>query len=767
MGNGRRGEKSLNEGGFGTVPAKSAGQPEDWARFILATMDELVYCCDLDGIGLYCSPSVTSWLGYTPEEVVGVRYTAWCHPEHGELPIGKELLRTGRTVTELRIRDKAGDYIWFEFALHLAEDGEDKPRILAVGREISKRKYEESVLEETMRIARIGSWEWYVTEDRVALFDQLYHLFGIEKKEENLTTADILHIVHPSERERLVEAIGEALRQGHFDFEFQHEIDGEEAQYLHLRGIVTYDEEGKPVKMTGTVQNITDRKQVERKLQETVERYNSLKKYNHDAVFSLDLNGHIINTNTMAEKLTGYRVQQMAGQCFTMFIEECQLQSILSAAAADVSIEKGIDRIKTKDGRMVEVLTTIAPIIINQENVGFYIIAKDISEQKQLLIAKEAAERTNQAKSEFLAMMSHEIRTPMNGVIGMTDLMMETTELSDTQREYLDIIRKSGDTLLAIINDILDFAKIESGKAELHMDAVDVRRVISETLDILKVRAGEKRLELSYSVEGDIPGILYGDPERLKQVLLNLVGNAVKFTYSGGVTVTVNRIADDGPDIGLRFAVRDTGIGIPAEKIPLLFEPFSQLDHLMTRRYEGTGLGLAITKKLVGLMGGEIWVQPQDGPGATFMFDIRLKENEKEELAGGSKAWKNAPAKGRRLNILIAEDNEINQIVLQKMLEGLGHSTRIVASGQEVLQSVAYESFDMIFMDIHMPEMSGLEATRIIRSTIPPEKCPVIVAVTANALKGVRENLLKSGMDDYISKPIKSSVVAEIINKYF
>ncbi len=766
MSNGHGGQQSPYEGDFNMLLKQTGGQERDWNQFILGHMDDLVYCCDLKGTGLYCSESVTHWLGYAPEELIGVKFSEWCHPEDVHAHLSKELLRRHRAMIELRLKGKEGNYLWFEFSLRLADAGLSNPTVVAIGREITNRKYDELILEETMRIARIGSWEWNVSEDRVALFDQLYHMFEIEKKEESISSTDILKMIYPSERARLVKAIGNAMHLGYFDFEFQHEIRPGDFQYLHLRGIVTYNEDGQPLKLSGTVQDISERKLVERKLQETVERYNSLKKYNHDAVFSLDLNGHIINANVMAEKLTGYKIPQMSGKRFSMFIEEHQLQNILSESNADATIEKGIDKIRTKGGQEVEVLTTIAPIIINQKNVGFYIIAKDISEQKKLLIAKETAENTNKAKSEFLAMMSHEIRTPMNGVIGMTDLMLETTEVTDTQREYLDIIRKSGDTLLAIINDILDFAKIESGKAELHEELIDLRRVISETLDILKVRANEKGLVLSYSVSPDIPDKLFGDPERLKQILLNLVGNAVKFTYTGGVTVRVNRLSVENKSIRLRFAVSDTGIGIPKEKISLLFEPFSQLDHFMTRRYEGTGLGLAITKKLVGLMDGEIWVVPQDGPGgATFMFDIGLKVNRKkvDGLVGDA----GEQPQGRKLNILIAEDNDINQLVLQKMLERLGHFTRIARNGKEVIQMIAYETFDMIFMDVHMPEMNGLEATRIIKSTVPPEQCPIIVAVTANALKGDRENCLEAGMNDYLSKPIKNSVVAEMISKYF
>lgn len=766
MSNAREPQQSLREDNDHALKQTDM-QPQDWGLFILENMDDLVYCCDNEGIGLFCSASVTQWLGYAPEEVIGVPYTTWCHPDHDHPPVDLQRIENTISVVQLRIRDAEGSYLWFEFTVRMVSKGQKKPIILAVGREISKRKHEEFILDETTRIAQIGSWVWNIQADRVAMFGQLYQMFQIDRMQGELGSAEILNMVLPHERDRFSEAVGRALRTGSMDFEFQHEVGREDYQYLHVRGIVTYNEAGEPLEMIGTVQDMTDRKNVERKLQETVERYNSLKKYNHDAVFSLDLNGHIINANTMAEKLTGYAIPQMTGQRFSMFIEERLLQDILSEAITDVSIEKSIDRIKTKDGRTLEVLTTIAPIIINQKNAGFYIIAKDITEQKELLIAKEAAESTNKAKSEFLAMMSHEIRTPMNGVIGMTDLMLETTELSKTQKEYLEIIRKSGDTLLTIINDILDFAKIESGKAELHEESMDLRGLISETLDILNVRASAKGLFLKYTVSSDIPQILFGDPDRLKQVLLNLVGNAVKFTYSGGVTITTDRIGNINgeKDVRLCFEVRDTGIGIPREKVPLLFEPFSQLDHFMTRSYEGTGLGLAITKKLVELMGGKIWVEQPEGPGVIFKFEISLKE--KAESLDALTPGPEKPVMSRKLNILIAEDNEINQLVLQKMLEKQGHATRIVSNGLEVIHTIAYESFDMIFMDVHMPKMSGLEATRIIKNSVPPDKCPIIVAVTANALKGDRENCLKAGMDDYISKPINNSVVADTIAKYF
>lgn len=524
-----------------------------------------------------------------------------------------------------------------------------------------------------------------------------------------------------------------------------------------------YDEQRAPLYYISQVIDVTEQKNSEIKLQETVERYTSLKRYNHDAVISFDLEGKIINGNKMAAKLTGYSIEkELAGMEISRLIGEANVKKILSQALHDDTVEQQIDAIITKHGCKIPVLTSIAPIYINQKNIGFYLIAKDITEQKELLLAKNIAESTNKAKSEFLAMMSHEIRTPMNGVIGMTDILLETTELSDEQKEYLEIIRRSGNTLLSIINDILDLSKIEAGRTDLQETIFDIRQCIVETLDILSPRADEKRLSMAYSIGHDVPDYVYGDADRIKQILINLVGNAIKFTPSGEVSLGLRKISKDHEQAHLEFTVKDTGIGIPPDRLQEIFEPFSQIDHFMKRNHEGTGLGLAISQKLAHLMGGSIRAVSDGKNGSTFTFEVSLQLKGKPVLQDESGTART----GTSLNMLIAEDNYINQLVLRKMLETMGHSVTVTENGEEVVKTAASGGYDIIFMDVHMPHMNGYEAAKELKSVLPADQCPLIVAVTANALKGDREKCLDAGMDEYVSKPLKREVLSKIVDKY-
>ncbi|MFS0724637.1 PAS domain S-box protein [Paenibacillus sp. 1P07SE] len=516
------------------------------------------------------------------------------------------------------------------------------------------------------------------------------------------------------------------------------------------------DEDSRPLYYIAQVIDISKEKESELRLQESVERYTSLKKYNHDAVLSFDLQGRIINGNAMAEQLTGYCIEsELIGMDLANLIGQPNVDRVLADALHDNTVEQLIDTIVRKDAQTVEVLTSIAPIFVNRQNIGFYLICKDMSEHKKLILAKETAEATNQSKSEFLAMMSHEIRTPMNGVIGMTDLLLDA-ELDDEHREYIEIIRKSGESLLAIINDILDISKIEAGKSELQETTFDLRNCVKDSLFLVSSRAEEKELDLSYTISHDVPDYIYGDPDRLKQVLLNLLGNAVKFTSNGQISVEIRKGKEAQE---LEFTVKDTGMGVPPDRLEDIFEPFSQIDSFMTRRYDGTGLGLAISRRIVGLMGGRIYAESDGKHGSAFHFTIALNEKTAADLD----ETQCGPESMKAANILVAEDNAINTLVLKKMLERMGHHVSVAVNGEAAIHQALHNNYDIIFMDILMPSVNGIEASRVIRGSLPPDRTPRIIAVTANALKGDRERCLEAGMDDYISKPVKLEVLTRVL----
>lgn len=396
----------------------------------------------------------------------------------------------------------------------------------------------------------------------------------------------------------------------------------------------------------------------------------------------------------------------------------------------------------------------------------------DVSQRKQaeaaLVQAKLDAETANRAKSEFLANMSHELRTPLGGMLGMLDLVLLENDFGERSREFLRLARQSGQSLLAIINDILDLSRIEAGRMALLAAPFEVRPALDRILRMFEPSTRAKGLALTADISNRVPRWIIGDQLRLVQVITNLVGNAVKYTDQGWIALHLDvpdtAGAVDPSRVTLRCDVRDSGIGIPPDKVQAIFESFTQADGSLTRDYGGTGLGLAISKRLVERMGGHLWVVSRLGAGSTFSFTVSFQRGEAEETAEETAARPTARA-ATGLRVLVVEDDLVNRLYLRVSLENLGHVVDEAVNGREALEKLARERFDLVFMDGQMPQMDGKEATRIIRETPPAGVDPEvpIVALTAHALTGDRERFLNAGMDKYLSKPVALEELAEVL----
>ena len=532
--------------------------------------------------------------------------------------------------------------------------------------------------------------------------------------------------------------------------------------------------------------NLAQRKIADEKLDRLRKEQEAILNSLGEGVHWVGLDGRIKFENPAAARMLGYDIAELTGRPAHATMHHHhqdgrpypQCDCPIYATFQDGVSRRVKDEVFwRKDGTHFPVEYVTTPVHDENGNMaGSVVIFTDVTVRREAELkmkeAREAAESANHAKSEFLANMSHEIRTPLNSIIGMTDLMFDTP-LDPEQRDFLETIHTSGENLLAIVTDVLDFSKIETGNLDLDFHPFRLSNVIDEVMKLLQFRANRKGLQLVCHIDPALPTDYAGDAVRLRQVLVNLVSNAIKFTSEGEIGLEVRvgtpKSGDHLTALRLLFSVRDTGIGIHPDQMDRLFKVFSQVDNSITRRYGGSGLGLAICQKLVGLMGGKIGCVSQPDQGSTFSFDLPLTvipKNSTRFSRPSASAGAIRPLPESSVRILLVEDDSNNQKVALHILKRLGHTADLAHDGEEAIRAVENKSYDLIFMDVHMPEMDGLEATRQIRKKFPNGHGPQIVALTANVLKGEREVCLEVGMNDYLSKPIHLEELKAILERF-
>ena len=560
-----------------------------------------------------------------------------------------------------------------------------------------------------------------------------------------------------------------ALEQGKIYFEFPHRL-----KNGAVRTVEVYSariDEKQPL-LFSIIHDISERKLAEEQLRLSEEKFASAFKASPDSVNLNRLSdGVYLEANEGFCTITGYSQEEVLGKSsldLNIWVVPEDRQRLVQELRQHGVVKNLEAQFKCKDGSIFIGQMSACIITVNGEQCLLN-ITRDVTERKQyeeeLQQARKTADTANRAKSEFLANMSHEIRTPMNGIIGMAQLL-QFTDLTPEQQEYLQCLDSSTKNLLTLLNDILDLSKIESGKIELEHTIFSLRQSIQDVITTQTTLIRQKQLQLTTDLPDDLPELLHGDPLRIKQILLNLLGNAIKFTETGSINIAASISDRQENSLTLCLSVSDTGIGMTPEALERIFAPFEQADNSTTRKYGGTGLGLTICRRLAGLMGGSIRAESEPAKGSCFLVELPFELHKEQQMQQSEPAAQTCGTGTRNLKLLLAEDNALNATTLIAMLKKLGHQTELACNGQQALNKLLNGRYDCILMDISMPVMGGDETTRIIREAeLQTGQHIPIIALTAHALRGDREQFLNSGFDGYVSKPVNLQQLAAELDR--
>lgn len=605
--------------------------------------------------------------------------------------------------------------------------------------------------------------------------DTLLEMLGFESLDAFLSIQSTEQLLAPEERERIW-GYHQARLKGEEappDYDFWALKRNGDKLYVNNRSFVL-NWEGEPAVCT-TLYDLTERLETQKTLADQQFLLGSILENTHEGFWFIDLERRTTDVNPAMCKILGRPKEEVVGRTIFEFVDEenqriFEEQVKLRDSGQTTAYEIELQR---PDGSLVPCLNNATRLLTaDGEHIGSVGIWADITEikttQRRLEAEMEKAQAASVAKSEFLAIASHELRTPLNGVLGMTNLL-EASDMSGQQRDWVEIIGRSSRGLLSQLNDILDISKIESGRVEIEYRDFNIRELVQDVLSLMGARAAEQNLDLGADVASDVPNFVRGDPTRVRQVLINIVGNAVKFTAAGSISVSVSVDEPIGKMGSLRFEVVDTGPGIEPDARSRIFEKFTQADSSTTRKFGGTGLGLAICKDLVALLGGQIGVESEPGKGSMFWFTVNFENasTDAAAVADISAAADFAAPVLPALRLLVAEDNSVNQLVASEILTREGHTVDIVGNGIDAVNAIKSGDYDAVLMDVHMPEMDGLQATRAIRKLPGGKSETPIIALTSAAMTGDRKEIVDAGMSGYVAKPFELSDLLAALGDHF